>query len=418
MEDAREGGNPAKVGTGGSFGERVAAAVHEKQSFLVVGIDPRWEWLPQPVLDASRRLYGDSWEGVANALLRFGRAIIEAVAPYAVAVKPQIAFYEQYGWWGLEAYAQTVAYAREQGLLVIGDVKRGDIASTAEAYAQAHLGDVPFWSKGGGDEQAQPRGRRRASLLAVDAVTVNPYLGVDGVLPFIEQAVAHRRGLFVLVRTSNPSARQLQDLHVVEPPAAAAERLRRRPAQERTVWQEVAGWVAEWAEAARQRAGYDQWSPVGAVVGGTYPQDLAWTREQLPHSWILVPGYGAQGATAADVAQACFGATRRPSPGKSGKGQTDAVGLRAVADTDTATGAPGTARGGADGPDLAEPLGVLVNASRSVIYAFRQEQWMSPYKPSLWMRACADAAKAARDELWQAALAQTKPGESADMQHE
>lgn len=298
---------------------------------LVVGIDPRLERLPAPVLDASRRLYGESWEGAGNALLRFGQSVVEAVAPYAVAIKLQIAFYEMYGWWGLKAYAQIAAYARELGLLVIGDVKRGDIASTAEAYARAHLGEVPL-----------PSGRVTPALLNVDAVTINPYFGTDGIMPFLQEASARGRGVFVLVRTSNNSARELQDLRI----EGTGELL----------WERVARQVREWSVALGEGSGAGQegWSLLGAVVGATYPQDLERARELLPGHWILVPGYGAQGATAQDAVRAC-----RPGTG----------------------------------------LGALVNASRSVIYAYEEPRFMEGRKPSQWARACADAARAARDEL-------------------
>lgn len=337
----------------------------------MVGIDPRLDRLPSPVLDASRRLYGHWWEGAANALLRFGRGVVEAVAPFAVAVKLQIAFYEMYGWWGLEAYSQIAAYARELGLMVIGDVKRGDIASTAEAYAAAHLGEVVL-----------PGGEKTAGLFNVDAITINPYLGSDGVLPFVRQAVQHGRGVFVLVRTSNPSAGELQDL-TVQPPDSAA-RPPGLPARPRAVrlWEQVAALVRQWGELAgtpggevddagvrragagtggqalNRGSGEQPFGPVGAVVGATYPEDLARARELLPNQWILVPGYGTQGATARDAVQACCPGTR---------------------------------------------LGALVNAGRSIIYAFSDPRWMEDRKPSQWAKAVAAAARHARDELLAAA---------------
>jgi orotidine-5'-phosphate decarboxylase len=344
-----------------TFGERLARVVAEKESMLVVGIDPRLERLPGPVLDASRRLYGESWEGAGNALLRFGQSVVEAVAPYAVAVKLQIAFYEMYGWWGLEAYAQIAAYARELGLMVIGDIKRGDIASTAEAYARAHLSEVPL-----------PSGRLVPALLNADAVTINPYFGSDGIIPFLAEARSYGRGVFILVRTSNPSARELQDLRI--------------EGTSELVWERVARQVREWSAVASVDAGSgdgtaeatvapgakdgaggaaseerkgEAWSSVGAVVGATYPEDLERARELLPNHWILVPGYGAQGATARDAVRAC-------RPGSS--------------------------------------LGALVNASRSVIYAYEDHRFMQERKPSQWAGACADAARAARDELWAAGV--------------
>ena len=192
---------------------------------------------------------------------RFGCDIVEAVAPYAVAVKPQLAYFEPYGSYGLRAYETIVAAAREAGLLVVADGKRNDIGSTAEAYAAAFLGEE--------------------SPLAADAVTVNAYLGEDGVAPFLALAREHGKGIFVLVKTSNPSSGQFQDL----------------VADGRPIYEHVAAAVEQWSTPVGE-SGY---GPAGAVVGATYPEQLRQLRTAMPHAVFLVPGFGAQGGTADDV---------------------------------------------------------------------------------------------------------------------
>ena len=240
------------------FADRLCDAVEAKRSCVVVGLDPRPEQLPpelRPAPDAEAEL-------VAERFRFFNRHIIEAVAPHAVAVKPQIAFYEPYGPAGLSAYLDSVAFARENGLLVIGDIKRGDIGSTAAAYARAHLG---------------PDG--------ADAVTVNPYLGSDSLKPFIEAARSNGRGLFVLVKTSNPSAAELQDLEVDGEP----------------LYLRVGRLVGKLGAEDIGASGY---SLAGAVVGATQADSAARIREVMPHAVFLVPGFGAQGGKAAHCAPA------------------------------------------------------------------------------------------------------------------
>jgi len=227
------------------FSDRLAAAVERRQSSLVVGLDPVVDLLP-PALG------GD--------IEAFCRGIVDAVADAAVAVKPQSAFFEVHGADGVRAFWSTCDYAHEAGLLVIADAKRGDIGSTARAYAEA--------------------------FRAADAVTVNPYLGADSVEPFLDAARAEGTGLFCLVKTSNPGSADLQDV---------------RLADGRRVWERVAELVAKWGAGAVGASGL---SAVGAVVGATYPDELADARGLLPHAPFLVPGVGAQGGTVADVAAA------------------------------------------------------------------------------------------------------------------
>lgn len=245
------------------FSDRLAEAVQTKSSVLVVGLDPRLDRLPTAVLDAAAREGGDAREVAARAMRAFHREVIDAVADTACAVKPQIAFFEQWGPPGLAAYEDAVRAAREAGLLVIGDIKRGDIGSTAAAYAEAHL----------------------VGPAAADAITVNPYLGSDSMDPFLAKVGSEDAGLFVLVRTSNPSASELQDL----------------PCGDLQLHEVVADHVTAWGRDHMGRCGY---SSVGAVVGATAPAELARLRARLGRTWLLLPGVGAQGATAADVAAA------------------------------------------------------------------------------------------------------------------
>jgi len=233
-----------------------------------VGIDPRPEELPPGFLEQ----FPGNREGVTEALRRFGCDVIDVVSPMVAVVKFQSAFYEAYGPAGFAALHATAAYAREKDLVVILDGKRNDIGSTAEAYARGYLGKVPI---GGAFE----------STWQVDAITVNPYLGSDGIAPFIKVAAREHKAVFVLVRTSNTSAGEFQDLIV----------------DGRPLYRHVADRLQRWAIPHRNEAGY---SLVGAVVGATFPQQLAELREALPGVLLLMPGYGIQGGTASDVAPA------------------------------------------------------------------------------------------------------------------
>ena len=273
------------------FSDRLADAVERKRSQLVVGLDPVVEQMPAEV-------DGD--------LFAFCSGIVDAVAPYAVAVKPQSAFFEAHGSDGVRAFAQVCEYARAAGLIVIADAKRGDIGSTARAYAHAF---IPL----------------------ADAVTVSPYLGGDSVEPFLDACRREGAGIFCLVKTSNPGSADVQDVAL---------------ADGRKLWQHVADLVRGWGE---ELVGERGLSAVGAVVGATFPREVAEARELLPHSVLLLPGIGAQGATPADVATAF----------------------------------------------AAGPASALVSASRSVIYAYKEGggDWQSA--------AGAEAERLAR-EVWSA----------------
>ena len=233
-------------------------------------------FLPEELKEKAFREYGETLEGAAEAIWQFNKAIIDATYDLIPAVKPQIAMYEMYGIEGLKAFAKTVAYCREKGLIVIGDVKRGDIGSTSAAYAAAHLGEVTV-----GSQTVAPFGE--------DICTVNPYLGSDGVQPFIKECAAHSKGIFVLVKTSNPSSGEFQDRLAADDDG-----------QTRPLYELVGKKVDEWASdpALIGKSGY---SEVGAVVGATYPQMGETLRRIMPKSYILVPGYGAQGGTGKDL---------------------------------------------------------------------------------------------------------------------
>ncbi|HWE36193.1 MAG TPA: orotidine-5'-phosphate decarboxylase [Isosphaeraceae bacterium] len=245
----------------GHFADRLAEQIRRKGTAAMVGIDPRPEGLPKEV--AGR--FGGDREGLAGAVGAFGREVIDVVATRVPAVKLQAAFYEALGPEGMAELHETARYARRRGLIVVIDGKRNDIGTTAEAYARAYLGGEAAWD--------------------ADALTVNPYLGSDGIDPFVKAAAAAGNGLFVLVRTSNPSAGDFQDLE----------------ADGKPLYQHVADRLADWAAPHRGESGY---SFMGAVVGATYPGQLAALRAALPGVVFLVPGYGAQGGKAADVAAA------------------------------------------------------------------------------------------------------------------
>jgi orotidine-5'-phosphate decarboxylase len=253
-----------EIGSSG-FSDRLCRAMRAKGTPLMVGLDPRWEQLPSQL----RRVNScdSDFKRMATDYCVFCRSIIDVVADLVPAIKPQAAFFEQLGPEGLIALAEVVDYACSKGLLVIMDAKRGDIGSTAEAYAHAYLGTKP------------------KSAWGCDALTVNPYLGGDSLQPFVDIAKQNQAGIFVLVKTSNPGSRQLQDLMT----------------DGSTLFQKVAKMVQQLAAASSGESGY---GAVGAVAGATYPEQLADLRQQMPNALLLVPGYGAQGGSAADIASA------------------------------------------------------------------------------------------------------------------
>ena len=263
---------------------------------ICVGLDPMLSYVPEHVVKKSFDTYGETLKGAAEAIWEFNKEIIDHTWDLIPAVKPQIAMYEQFGIEGLIVYKKTVDYCHEKGLIVIGDAKRGDIGSTSAAYAAGHLGKVQV-------------GSNVFSGFDVDMLTVNPYLGTDGVKPFVDVCNSDDKGLFVLVKTSNPSSGEFQD----------------RLIDGRPLYEWVAEKVMEWGESSMDGA----YSNVGAVVGATYPEMSKILRRLMPHTYFLVPGYGAQGGTAEDLKH-CFNE---------------------------------------DG------LGAIVNSSRGIIAAYKQEKY-------------------------------------------
>lgn len=237
---------------------------------IVVGLDPMLRFVPQAIRQKAYAEYGETLEGAAEAVWQFNKGIVDAVCDLIPAVKPQIAMYEQFGIPGLITFQRTVNYCKEKGLIVIGDIKRGDIGSTSEAYAVGHLGKVQVGSSThyGFDE---------------DFVTVNPYLGSDGVKPFLKVCEEEKKGIFVLVKTSNPSSGEFQDRLIDGKP----------------LYEYVGEQVAAWGAECMPESG--AYSYVGAVVGATYPEQGRVLRKVMPHTLILVPGYGAQGGKGADL---------------------------------------------------------------------------------------------------------------------
>ena len=275
---------------------KLITKIQEKDAPVVVGLDPMLNYVPEWIQKKAFEEHGETLEGAAEAIWQYNKGIVDATYDLIPAVKPQIAMYEQFGIPGLMAFKKTVDYCKEKGLVVIGDIKRGDIGSTSTAYAVGHIGKVTVGSKSyaGFDE---------------DIVTVNPYLGSDGVKPFIDVCKQEDKGIFVLVKTSNPSSGEFQDQMVDGKP----------------LYELVAKKVAEWGEECMDGA----YSNVGCVIGATYPEMGKVLRKLMPKAYILVPGYGAQGGTAKDLA---------PYFNEDG-------------------------------------LGAIVNSSRGIIAAYKQEQY-------------------------------------------
>ncbi len=296
------------------FADQLVGAVRRCRTPVLVGLDPRWESLPA-VLRGHRD--GRDLAAVAEQYLAFCRGVIDVVAPLVPAVKPQAAFFEQLGPPGMAALAQVIAAARDRGLLVILDGKRNDIGSTASAYAEAYLGPSP------------------PSAWGADALTVSPYLGADSLEPFVELAVQRQAGIFVLVKTSNPGGGMFQDLVGCDG---------------RPLYQRVADVVQQLAARTRGTHGY---GAVGAVVGATYPEQLASLLAAMPATWFLVPGYGAQGAGAGDVRDAF----------------------------------------------AQDGLGALVNNSRGIIFAYARPEYRSRTADGDWQQAVESATRAMIEQL-------------------
>ena len=276
--------------------ERLVEKIKTLNAPIVVGLDPTLNFLPKHLLDKAINEKGETLEAAADAIFEFNKRIVDAVYDLIPAVKPQIAMYEQFGIPGLMAFKKTLDYCHEKGLLVIGDAKRGDIGSTSTAYAIGHIGKVKI-------------GNTEIAPIDADFLTINPYMGSDSVVPFVDECKKNDKGLFILVKTSNPSSGEFQDQKVGE----------------KAVYELVGKKVDEWG-LDTVKEGY---SDVGAVVGATYPEMGKVLRDIMPKAYILVPGYGAQGGTAAEL---------KPFFNKDG-------------------------------------LGAIVNSSRGIIAAYKQEKY-------------------------------------------
>ncbi len=301
---------------------KLIANIKKTQAPIVVGLDPTMKLIPEFIIKKAIKEHGETLNAAGAAIWEYNKGIIDAIYEYIPAVKPQIAMYEQFGMPGLEAFDKTVRYCKQKGLVVIGDIKRGDIGSTSTAYAIGHLGSVKIGSTvcKGFDE---------------DFVTVNPYLGSDGVKPFIEVCKEEKKGIFVLVKTSNPSSGEFQDQLIGN----------------RKLFELVGEKVNEWAGECMG----DEYSYVGAVVGATYPEEGKLMREVMPKSFILVPGYGAQGGKGKDLVHFF----------------------------------------NKDG------LGAIVNSSRGIIGAYQQQQYAS-YGEEGYADAALAAVKAMKEDIAQA----------------
>ena len=247
---------------------KLISNIQKTKAPIVVGLDPMLGYIPEHIKQKAFAEFGETLEGAAEAIWQFNKEIVDCTWDLIPAVKPQIAMYEQFGVEGLKVYKKTIDYCQEKGLVVIGDIKRGDIGSTSAAYAVGHLGKVQV-------------GSRSYAAFDEDFATVNPYLGSDGVNPFVDVCREEKKGLFILVKTSNPSSGEFQDQLV----------------DGRPLYELVGEKVAEWGEACMG----DTYSYVGAVVGATYPEMGKVLRKIMPKTYILVPGYGAQGGRGKDL---------------------------------------------------------------------------------------------------------------------
>ena len=250
--------------------DRLIEQIVKTQNPTVAGLDPKLDYVPEFLKAQAFEKYGATLKGAAKALLNFNKGLIDELCDIVPAIKPQCAYYEMYGYHGVKALYKTIEYAKKRGMMVITDGKRNDIGTTMEAYAVAHLGRLELEG-----DMVEPFG--------ADALTVNGYLGSDGIRPLLAVCKEYDKGIFVLVKTSNPSSGELQD----------------RLIDGKTVYETMGAMCESWGEELRGKYGY---SAVGAVVGATYPKQLSELREKMPHTFFLVPGYGAQGGTAASVA--------------------------------------------------------------------------------------------------------------------
>lgn len=290
----------------------------EKKSPIVMGIDPKYESIPNCI----KEKYSKDLNGFANASVEFAKKLIDYTYDIIPAIKPQLAYFEMMGPAGLNAFSEISKFAKQKGMIIIADSKRGDIGTTSKAYSNAFLGTTLI-------------NKNEYKVYDTDFVTVNPYMGSNAVSPFIEDCEKYNKGIFVLVKTSNNSSGELQDLYLENG---------------KMVFEHVAGLVEKWGEPLRGKYGY---SSVAAVVGATYPEQLKKIREIAPHTFFLIPGYGAQGGKAKDISL-------------------------------------GFDKNG---------LGGIINASRSLIYAYKSERWSSIYSDSQFAEATRAEAIRMKDEI-------------------
>lgn len=304
------------------FVDRLIEKIGKLNNPAIVGLDPRPEYIPEFIKKRVVKECGSGILGTTGAIVEFNKKIIDAVCDITPAVKPQLAYYEIYGPEGMSAFARTCSYARKKGMLVIADGKRNDIGTTAKAYSEAYLGNKDVGGSG-------------TTVYDIDALTVNPYLGYDGIKPFVEDCMKNGKGIFILVKTSNKTSGQLQDLVLHDG---------------KHVYEKVAEMVNEWGSAAIGENGY---SSIGAVVGATYPGQARILRKIMKSAYILVPGYGAQGGSAADAVQSFND----------------------------------------DG------LGAVVNSSRNVMCAWKLENWRNRYNEESFDAAAREEVIRMRDDL-------------------
>ena len=293
--------------------------IKEKNNPTVMGLDPRYDMIP----DIVKNKYDNTLEGVSKAILEYNKELIDNTYDIIPAVKPQLAFYEMFGTEGIKVFKETCKYAKEKGMIVIADAKRGDIGSTAKGYSNAYLGNTPIGEKS------------KSAFDNIDFITLNPYLGTDSIKPFIEDCIKYEKGVFILVKTSNPSSGELQDLKLENG---------------QTVYEHVAELVEEWGKDLRGDYGY---SSVAAVVGATYPEQLKEIRIKAPHTYFLIPGYGAQGGKAQDIA----------------------LGFDKNA------------------------LGGIINASRSLMCAYKSDRWKDKFSEEEYGKSTREEAISMRNEL-------------------
>ena len=298
--------------------DKLIEQIKEKDNKTVIGLDPRYEMIPECI----KSKYPQNLIGVSEAIIEFNKKLIDETYDIIPAVKPQIAFYEMYGLEGIRAFKETCEYAKEKGMLVIADIKRGDIGTTAKAYSNAFLGKTKIEEK-------------EIGIYDVDFVTLNPYMGIDSIKPFIEDCEKYNKGVFILIKTSNPSSKEIQDLKL-----ETGEEL----------YTKVAQLVEKWGENLRGKYGY---SSISAVVGATYPKELQNLRKIAPHTFFLIPGYGAQGGKAKDIAL-------------------------------------GFDKNG---------IGGIVNSSRGLIYAYKSDLWKTKYTEEEFAEATRAEAIRMKEEL-------------------